>query len=681
MAGTISISDSYTVKENQPDARIQIDRSGDLSGTVTVTYQTGGLTATGGSDYTETTGSITLKKNQASAVVKIPITNDTLVEGTESFSFKITSVSNGVLGFPRTAVVNILDDDVTSSPPPPPPPPPPPTLQVTPEDVVTGLSSPLSFDWVSNDLSKMVIAEKTGLIKALGPNGQVYTLLDLRPIVNDNLDRGLLDIEFHPNFSTNPYLYAYYVVDPPETANFAPNTNPGPDGGGNRYAQLVRYTVGTDPNTGQMTCNPSTGVVLVGGAGDSLNDISGGGAVDSTVDINQAPSGINPDGTNVQDYIAVDSKSHAAGALEFGPGGLLYLTVGDGTSFNFADPRTVRVQDPGNLSGKVLRIDPLTGDGVASNPFYDGNLDSNLSKVFALGVRNSFRVGFDRDGDLFLGDVGWNIWEEMNTGGAGANFGWPYYEGGQGGVSVQTPTYQDMQAAKDFYASGKPVVAPYQAFNHQDSAPGYPMQAIVFGDIYTGSVYPAWLADRAFVASLTTGDVFAVSTVDPAASVEKLTTYGGTIVFMDQGPDGLMYFADLTNGRIGRWQITSSAQDLRLDRDPDRIGSTDLAGATVAGNMYVFLGGDLTGIQRVEFRVDNRAVNTDRSAPWDLVGGNAGAAQPFDTRSLTDGAHSVSAIITFSNAQSATVTDSFVVNNTSAALMPGASLPQDDLIL
>ncbi|MDB5426163.1 MAG: hypothetical protein JWR43_138, partial [Phenylobacterium sp.] len=115
--------------------------------------------------------------------------------------------------------------------------------------------------------------------------------------------------------------------------------------------------------------------------------------------------------------------------------------------------------------------------------------------------------------------------------------------------------------------------------------------------------------------------------------------------------------------------------------DPDRIGSTDLAGATVAGNMYVFLGGDLTGIQRVEFRVDNRAVNTDRSAPWDLVGGNAGAAQPFDTRSLTDGAHSVSAIITFSNAQSATVTDSFVVNNTSAALMPGASLPQDDLIL
>jgi hypothetical protein len=115
-----------------------------------------------------------------------------------------------------------------------------------------------------------------------------------------------------------------------------------------------------------------------------------------------------------------------------------------------------------------------------------------------------------------------------------------------------------MQAAKDFYASGKPVVAPYQAFNHYDTAPRYPMQAIVFGDVYTGSAYPTSLQDRAFVSNLTTGDVYTVSTLDPAATIEKLTTYGGTIVFMDQGPDGLMYYADISNGRIGRWQITTT---------------------------------------------------------------------------------------------------------------------------
>ena len=680
MAGTISVNSSYSVNETQTAAKIKIYRTGDLSGTVTVYYQTGSQSAIGGFDFTQTTGSVTLKKNHASATVTVPVTNDTLAEGPESFSFNITNVVNGVLGFPRTATVNIVDDESPSAPPPPPPPPPP-TLQVTSQQVLAGLDSPISFDWAPNDPAKMVIAEKSGLIKVFGPNGQVYPLLDLRPVVNDSFDRGLLDIELHPNFSTQPYLYAYYAVDPPETANFVAGSNQGPDGGGNRYAQLVRYTVGTDPATGRLTCDPGTGVVLLGGAGDSLSDISGAGAVDSTSNLSQRPSGINTDGTNVQDYIAIDSRSHAAGALEFGPGGLLYVTVGDGASFNFADPRAVRVQDTGNLSGKVLRIDALTGDGVAANPFYDGNPDSNLSKVYALGLRNAFRAGFDRDGDLFLGDVGWNAWEEIDTGGAGSNFGWPYYEGGQGGVSLQTFGYKDMQAAKDFYASGKPVVAPFQAFSHQDSAPGFPMQAIVFGDIYTGSIYPAWLQDRAFVASLTTGEVFAVSTTNPAAAVEKLTTYAGTIVFMDQGPDGLIYFANLTGGQIGRWQISSPAADLRLDRDPDRIGSTDLSGATVAGNIYVFLGGDVNGVQQVEFRVDNRTVSIDRSAPWDLVGGTASAARPFDTTTLANGSHSVSAIVTYSSGQAASVTDSFFVSNPSATALPGASLRHDDIIM
>ena len=78
----------------------------------------------------------------------------------------------------------------------------------------------------------------------------------------------------------------------------------------------------------------------------------------------------------------------------------MYLSIGDGTSYNFADPRTVRVQDVNNLSGKVLRINPITGEGLASNPFFDGDVDSNQSKVFYYGLRNPYRFAFDPMTDL-----------------------------------------------------------------------------------------------------------------------------------------------------------------------------------------------------------------------------------------------------------------------------------------
>jgi glucose/arabinose dehydrogenase len=152
--------------------------------------------------------------------------------------------------------------------------------------------------------------------------------------------------------------------------------------------------------------------------------------VNSTSDFTEAPAGINPDGSSVQDFIASDSESHTVGAVEFGPDGALYVTIGDGASYNQRDARAVRVQDIDNLSGKVLRIDVLNGDGLADNPFYDGDADSNRSKVYQLGVRNSFRMTIDQTiGLVYTGDVGWGTWEEINAGGAGANYGWPDYQG------------------------------------------------------------------------------------------------------------------------------------------------------------------------------------------------------------------------------------------------------------
>src|SRR4029434_6893888 len=85
--------------------------------------------------------------------------------------------------------------------------------------------------------------------------------------------------------------------------------------------------------------------------------------------------------------------------------------------------------------GKILRIDPATALGLPDNPFYDASQPNrNRSKVWARGVRNPFRTTIHPlTHDAYIGDVGWNTWEEVNNG-KGANFGWPCYEGG-----VSTP--------------------------------------------------------------------------------------------------------------------------------------------------------------------------------------------------------------------------------------------------
>ena len=96
-----------------------------------------------------------------------------------------------------------------------------------------------------------------------------------------------MDIALHPDFGTpvepgqpeHNYVYAFYVVDPPDTVGNT-NSNAGPDGGGNRFAYLVRYTA--DPATNYTTVLPDSEVILLGGAGQTLQDISGDGAVDST---------------------------------------------------------------------------------------------------------------------------------------------------------------------------------------------------------------------------------------------------------------------------------------------------------------------------------------------------------------------------------------------------------------
>jgi len=128
--------------------------------------------------------------------------------------------------------------------------------------------------------------------------------------------------------------------------------------------------------------------------------------------------------------------NHNAGQLQFGPDRLLYIWTGDGGGPSSPEPQSPNAQNLSSSLGKLLRINPRAGAPYsipADNPFVDGS-GPNADEIYAYGLRNPWRGSFDRStGDLTLGEVGQDTWEEIDFkpegGGAGANFGWDCFEG------------------------------------------------------------------------------------------------------------------------------------------------------------------------------------------------------------------------------------------------------------
>jgi glucose/arabinose dehydrogenase len=424
---------------------------------------------------------------------------------------------------------------------------PPPPLSLTSETVISGLNQPTAIEWTP-DGETLFIAEKRGVIKVF-KDGQLRSVpfIDIADRVNGVRDRGLLDLAVHPDFfNGSPYVYALYTYDPPQV--FQNTGLAGPDGIGNRAARLTRITA--DASTNFTTAIPGSEVVILG-ANSTWENFNA--FANSTNNFNEPAAGILADGTNLQDFLAADSESHTIGAVEFGTDGALYVSNGDGTSYNRVDPRTVRVQDIDNLSGKILRIDPITGKGLADNPFYNGNPDANRSKVYQYGLRNPFRITIDpRNNDLYVGDVGWTQWEEINRAEAGANFGWPYYEGGSGN-NLQTGGYRDLPAAQSFYSSGQTATPAIRALNHSTDG----INAIVLGDIYTGDAFPEEYRGDLFFSDLGQGIVRNISFDESGniTSVDTFTTGANVVVQIIQAPNGSLYYVDLDDGLVGRWQF------------------------------------------------------------------------------------------------------------------------------
>jgi glucose/arabinose dehydrogenase len=163
--------------------------------------------------------------------------------------------------------------------------------------------------------------------------------------------------------------------------------------------------------------------------------------------------------------IPITHQSHSLGSLVFGEDGTLLVSTGDGASYDDVDvggirqgssntaladgiltPQTnvgaFRSQQVDSMNGKILRIDPETGNGIESNPFFvAASPRSARSRTWSCGLRNPFRMAMrpgsgsiDRTiadpGTLYIGDVGWLSYEEINVAsGPGMNFGWPLFEG------------------------------------------------------------------------------------------------------------------------------------------------------------------------------------------------------------------------------------------------------------
>ena len=217
---------------------------------------------------------------------------------------------------------------------------------------------------------------------------------------------------------------------------------------------------------------------------------------------------------------------------DFGADGALYVSVGDGTSFDYADPRQPTCSRS-IVSGKILRIDPATGLGLADNPFVTSgvSLDSNRAKVFQLGLAQSVfrhvRTGWPsvhrrHRMELLGGDRQRRPWREFRL---------AVFRGRRWRRNLKTPTYSACRPPprSTSVAAGTIIVtAPFRAFSHNSADPGFQDQAITAGEaIYTGNIYPSSLQNNFFFTNFPTGQIFAVN-INNSADAKFLYSVAGS---------------------------------------------------------------------------------------------------------------------------------------------------------
>ncbi len=406
------------------------------------------------------------------------------------------------------------------------------------EDVVAGFNAGVAFDFASD--GKIFVAEKAGKVRVVQNNVlRSAPFADISAQVNNTHDRGLLGLALDPQFPSRPYVYLLFTYDPPEIQGQTGLA--GPDGGGARVSRLIRLTA--DAAQGYNVAVPGSEVVLVGKNSTYAN-------IGAPAARNNAVPSCGDEGSYVQDCIPIDELSHTIGTLRFGKDGSLFVGSGDGSSYSGVISYALRAQSLDSLAGKILRIDPSTGQGYSSNPFYNGDPNSNRSRVYSYGLRNPFRFTVHPvSGEPFIGDVGWNTWEEVNTG-RGKNFGWPCYEGGSGS-SLQQGGYRSLAGCQALYSSAQVTPGLY-AYVHAGGG-----SSVQVGDFYSGSRYPAEYQGALFILDFNQAMIKTVRLTSSGA-FESVTDFApeSGLTQMRVGPQGDLYMISIYGGRIKRLRYT-----------------------------------------------------------------------------------------------------------------------------
>lgn len=359
-----------------------------------------------------------------------------------------------------------------------------PTVKV--EEIVSGLKNPVEVKHAGDGSDRLFIVEQEGRILIWNGSNLLSTPFLELPAGDVSCcgERGLLSVAFHPDYASNGFFYIYYTHqvagNPPES-------------------RIVKYSVSADPDLADI----SSGEILL-----------------------QFP----------QPYY-----NHNGGQLHFGPDGYLYISFGDGGSAG--DPDDL-AQNLSNYFGTILRIDVDGGTPYAipiDNPYLEDPDDPDtLGEIWLYGFRNPWRYSFDRlTGDLFIGDVGQEVYEEVDYFAAGSpggeNYGWRCYEGFSPYNTAGCGPAQD-------------YVDPILVYPHDTP----PCSAVTGGYVYRGNSVKSMIGQYVY-GDYCSGKIWVAEDTGGGNWVSQLildTDYVITSFGEDEAGELYMVHYDATNGKL-----------------------------------------------------------------------------------------------------------------------------------
>jgi glucose/arabinose dehydrogenase len=329
------------------------------------------------------------------------------------------------------------------------------SLQVIADNLV----SPVTLAEAPDGSKRLFIVDQVGKVWIIAADGTKMPtpfmdisskIVALTPAYDE---RGLLGFAFHPDFKNNGKLYVYYNALP----------HPGGPAPGVNWSSLCRVSEFKVSSSNNNQVDLSSERVIL------------------EVDHPQA--------------------NHNGGTIAFGPDGLLYISIGDGGSKDDNAPGHVadwyKVNAGGNaqnveanLLGKVLRIDinSATTYIIPSDNPYVGK--PGLDEIYAFGFRNPYRFSFDMGGthQLYLGDAGQSLYEEIDIVTKGGNYGWNVKEGthcfNTDADTLERATCPNVDSA------GNPLIDPVIEINNAANPKGGIAVTIIGGNVYRGTALP-----------------------------------------------------------------------------------------------------------------------------------------------------------------------------------------------